>query len=508
MPKIWKSPNFLVSLRRTNIIMTTESIKILYIRCLFAALVCIYACQVEASSVGIFEKSAFTSSANISLLVQNLQTGEIIDSYRPCNVAPPASVMKLLPTATALETLGEDYQFCTYIEYSGYISDGILHGDLYVRGTGDPTLGSQKIGDSNFLNRWVKVIREAGIKQIRGQVIADMSYFDADAINPGWIWEDIGNYYAPGVYALSYMDNTMNVVLRSGPIGSIADVQYTVPKVPGIKFDNHIRCTNITHDGAYVHGAAYNYTRYLTGSVPSNQGSFGVQGDLPNPGLLLVQNLSKRLEDCGIEISAEPTYISEANGVKRTLLYTWLSPTLREIVYETNIHSNNLYAESVFRTFGTRYSIPGTIHNSADFEKDFWMRRGVEIRSARIVDGCGLAPQDAISAQTLVQLLTYMYHSANKEAFYASLPVSGKTGTLRSLLAGTELSGKVHAKSGTIAATKNFAGYIELPNGQTWVFAVMVSFGNGKSKDIQRVIGNYLLDLYKTKGQQQPTLDD
>ncbi len=454
----------------------------------------------SAESLDIFLKSPVTSTANISLLVQNLQTGELIDCYRPQNVAPPASVMKLLPTATALETLGADYRFSTYIEHSGYINGGILYGDLYVRGTGDPTLGSQKIGDRNFLNRWVKAIREAGIREIRGAVIADLSYFDADAINPGWIWEDIGNYYAPGVYALSYMDNTMNVVLRSGAVGSIAEVQYTVPEVPGVQFDNHIRCTSITHDGAYVHGAAYNYTRYLTGSVPSNQGSFGVQGDLPNPGLLLVQHLSQRLEESGVTITAEPMYISEADGKSRTLIYTWLSPTLREIIYETNIHSNNLFAESLFRTFGGRYWLPCTIHNSADFEKDYWLRRGVKIRSARIVDGCGLAPQDAVSAETLVQLLTYMYRSPNKDAFYASLPVSGQSGTLRSLLPGTELDGRVHAKSGTIAATKNFAGYIELPNGQTWVFAVMVSFGNGKSKDIQCVIGNYLLDLYKTKG--------
>ena len=454
----------------------------------------------SAESLDIFMNSPVTATANISLLVQNLQTGELIDCYRPQNVAPPASVMKLLPTATALETLGADYRFSTYIEHSGSISDGVLHGDLYVRGTGDPTLGSQKTGDRNFLTRWVKAIRDAGIREIRGAVIADLSYFDADAINPGWIWEDIGNYYAPGVYALSYMDNTMNVVLRSGAVGSIAEVQYTVPEVPGVQFDNHIRCTSITHDGAYVHGAAYNYTRYLTGSVPSNQGSFGVQGDLPNPGLLLVQHLSQRLEESGVTITAEPMYISEADGKHRTLLYTWQSPTLREIIYETNIHSNNLYAESLFRTFGGRYQLPCTIHNSADFEKDYWLRRGVKIRSARIVDGCGLAPQDAVSAETLVQLLTYMYRSPSKDAFYASLPVSGQSGTLRSLLPGTELAGRIHAKSGTIAATKNFAGYIELPNGQTWVFAVMVSFGNGKPKDIQRVIGNYLLDLYKAKG--------
>lgn len=469
---------------------------------IIGAIVCMLGSQVSAAeSISILETNPITATANISLLVQDLESGEVIDSYRAKNVAPPASVMKLLPTATALETLGADYRFSTYIEYSGTLDNGILHGDLYVRGTGDPTLGSQKVGDRGFMNKWVKAIREAGIREIHGRVVADLSYFDADAINPGWIWEDIGNYYAPGIYALSYMDNTMNVVLRSGPVGSIAEVQYTVPEVPGVQFDNHIRCTSITHDGAFVHGAAYNYTRYLTGSVPSNQGSFGVQGDLPNPGLLLVQHLSQRLEDSGIRVTAQPAYISEADGVKRTGIYTWQSAPLAEIIRETNIHSNNMYAESLFRTFGAQYTLPATIHNSSEYEKEYWLRRGVDIRSARIVDGCGLAPQDALSAETLVQLLTYMYNSANKEAFYASLPVSGESGTLRTLLPNTELSGKVHAKSGTIAATKNFAGYIELPNGRTWVFAVMVSFGNGKAKQIQKVIGDYLLDLYKSKGE-------
>lgn len=493
MPKIWNIRKYLVNLQ--------ADMKYV-LRNIVLLLLCVCTCGAYAAgSIDVFLNHPVTSSANITLLVQDLESGDIIDSYRPKNVAPPASVMKLLSTATALETLGADYRFSTYIEYSGSIRDGVLYGDLYVRGTGDPTLGSQKVGDRNFLNKWVKAIREAGIHEIRGQVIADLSYFDADAINPGWIWEDIGNYYAPGVYALSYMDNTMNIVLRSGPVGSIADVQYTVPEVPGVQFDNHIRCTSTMHDGAYVHGAAYSYTRYLTGSVPSNQGSFGVQGDLPNPGLLLVQHLSDRLESAGISVQALPNYISEADRKSRTLIYTWQSAPLSEIIWETNTHSNNLFAESIFRTFGANYTQPCTIHNSADFEIDYWSRRGVNLRSARIVDGCGLAPQDAVSAEMWVQLLTYMYRSKNRDAFYASLPVSGQSGTLRSLLPGTELDGRVHAKSGTIAATKNFAGYIELPNGKTWAFAVMVSFGNGKAKQIQKVIGDYLLDLYHKQGQ-------
>lgn len=455
------------------------------------------------SPIEVLLNNPITSSANISLLVKNLSTGEIIDSYRAENVAAPASVMKLLPTATALETLGGDYRFATYIEYTGTIENGVLHGDLYVRGTGDPTLGSQKVGDRLLFNKWTKAVLAAGIRRITGQIIADMSFFDADAVNPGWIWEDMGNYYAPGIYALSYMDNTMNIVLQSGAVGSLAQVLYTVPEVPGIKFDNHIRCTSITYDGAFVHGGPYSYTRYLTGSVPSNQGTFGVQGDLPNPGLLLVQHFANHLENAGITLDSEPTFIAENNRTQRTLLYTWLSPTLTEIINETNQHSNNLYAESLFRTFGERYGLPCTIHNASDFIKDYWQRRGVQIRTARIDDGCGLAPQDAISAQTFVDLLSYMYRSPNKDLFYASLPVSGQSGTLRSLLPHTALEGRVHAKSGTIAATKNFAGYIEMPNGDTWAFAILVNHGNGKAKQIQAVIAKYLLAL--TSGESEQT---
>ena len=90
-----------------------------------------------------------------------------------------------------------------------------------------------------------------------------------------------------------------------------------------------------------------------------------------------------------------------------------------------------------------------------------------------------------------------MSRSANKEAWMASLPVSGQTGTLKSLCANTELEGRIHAKSGTIAGTKNFAGYIDMPNGETWVFAILINSAPGKARNIQTVIQQYLLDVYR-----------
>ena len=432
----------------------------------------------------------------MSVLVQNLQTGEVIDSYRAENVVPPASVMKLLTTGAALEILGPGFRFPTILEYTGSIENGVLHGDLYIHGSCDPSLGWK--GKTAFLSQWVKAVQKAGIRKIDGAVIADMTMLDGEAQNPGWLCEDAGNYYAPGIFGLNYYGNTMNIVLKSGEVGSTATVVGTEPKIEDVYFINRIRCDKISYDGAFVSGIPYSRERYLTGSVPSNLGTFGVKGDIPNPGLLLARHLTARLREAGVEVKRDATYLPDYNPLLpgRTEIYTHYSEPLTEILKETNRNSNNLYAEALFRYLGTRYTLPGTIHNSQDLLRDYWRRRGVNIQNAIIKDGCGLAPQDAVSAKALVQLLTVMAHSPNKEAWLASLPTSGQTGTLKSLCPQTRLDGKIHAKSGTIAGTKNFAGYIDLPNGEQWVFAILINSAPGKAKNIQTVIQQYLLDVY------------
>ena len=289
----------------------------------------------------------------------------------------------------------------------------------------------------------------------------------------------------------------MNVILRSDAVGSLAKVLYTVPNVPGVEFENHVRCTQIQEDGAYIHGMPYNFKRYLVGAIPSHRGQFGVKGDLPNPGLLLAQHFTSRLRQAGITVNGEASYLSERDLLPRTVLYTHQSMSVGDIVVLTNQHSINLYAEMLYRLLGARLGTPCNLHNAEKMVRNYWRNRGVNLMGATIKDGCGLAPQNAVSPESLVDILTYMYASSNRDAFYQSLPVSGKSGTIRSLLVGTELEGRVHAKSGTIAGTKNYAGYIELPDGRRWVFAVMVSSAIGRSSEIKRVIERYLLDVYR-----------
>jgi len=435
--------------------------------------------------------------ANVSVLVTRLSNGEIIDSYRAQNTVAPASVIKLLTTATALEHWGSDHRFETQLCYSGSISQGVLHGNLYIVGKGDPTLGGQEWGGNAFLTNWVAAIRKAGIQRIEGGVIADVSYYDGDALNPGWLYEDAGNYYAPGTFAIAYLDNTLHIQLKSGAIGTTASVVKTTPNVPGLTFENHIRCSSITYDGAYVHGLPYQNCRYLTGSIPSNKGTFGVRGDLPNPGLMLAQHLTGHLRQSKIDVRDNAGYIAEADGVQRKIIYTHYSPSLASIVEKTNQQSINLNAEMLFRNLGAEQSAPGTIHQSADFIQQFWRNRGVNIYSARILDGCGLSPQNGISAESLVSLIRYMLNSKENNAFVQSLPASGQTGTLKQFLVGTELEGKVQAKSGTIKGTKNYAGLMDLNNNEQLVFAIMVNGSSSSNKQIQHAIETYLIHVYR-----------
>lgn len=450
-------------------------------------------------SVNFLTSHPLTGQANMSVLVQNLSTGEVIDSYRADKVVPPASVMKLLTTGAALDVLGPGFRFPTVLEYTGSITDGVLYGNLYIHGSCDPSLGWK--GRTAFLDKWVQAVQKAGIRSIDGAVVADMTMLDGEAQNPNWLCEDAGNYYAPGIFGLNYYGNMMNIVLQSGAPGTVAKVIKTEPDVEDVVFINRIRCDKIQYDGAFVSGLPYSHERYLTGAVPSNLGTFGVKGDLPNPGLLLARHFTARLREAGVAVKREATFEADYNPLtpSRKELYVHYSEPLSEIIKETNMNSNNLYAESLFRYLGTRYTLPGTIHNSQELLRNYWRRRGVAIQNAIIKDGCGLAPQEAISAQAFVQLLTVMKSSENADAWMASLPVSGQSGTLKSLCPKTELEGRIHAKSGTIAGTKNFAGYIDMPNGDTWVFAILINSAPGKAKNIQTVIQQYLLDLVKSE---------
>ena len=443
-----------------------------------------------------FINNPVMENAGISLLVKNLATNKIIYQFRPKNSAIPASTMKLITTATALELLGPGFCFQTKLEFDGTInSKGILNGNLYIRGGGDPTLGSEHMGDKAFLNKWVEEVKRAGIKKIVGQVIADGTLYDNQGVNPKWTWDDIGNYYAAGAYGISYMDNTFQLVLRSGSEGTTPEILRVIPEISALTFENHLTSTTIAFDSAYFYGAPHSYLRSIHGEIPANRMEYIIKGGIPNPGLLLAEHFQSKLVESGILISELPTDVVTKRADRKVILVQE-SPALSEIIKETNIHSNNGYAEQIFRYLALQKSTIASSTRAVEVVRAFWKSKGLPIEQLFNYDGCGLSPMDAVSSQFLTDLLVYMHtKSPNKTAFFNSLPVSGKSGTLTYFLQKTPLQGKVHAKSGTITGVKSYAGYIER-NNNTYVFAILVNHADGTSKVVTRKIENFLLSVF------------
>jgi D-alanyl-D-alanine carboxypeptidase/D-alanyl-D-alanine-endopeptidase (penicillin-binding protein 4) len=446
--------------------------------------------------VDSFVNNELLENASISLLVKDMTNNQTIYDYRSKTSIVPASTLKLVTTATALELLGPDFCFETKLEIDGTIgTDSILTGNLFIHGGGDPTLGSNCFENNEFLDKWVEMVKKAGIKMIKGRVIADASLFDDEGVNPKWTWEDIGNYYAAGAYGIAYLDNTLRITLRSDILGYKPEIVKITPEIPGLSIDNQLLSTNITYDSAYFYGAPHSNNRSIYGEIPAFRTAFIVKGDIPNPGLLLAQHFNEKLEKAGITISIPPTD-NVSVTTKREVIYTHLSPSLSEIVTEINIHSNNLYAEHLFKYLALKNNKKATSNGAIQVVKSFWKSKGLPVDQLFMYDGSGLSPVNAVSANFFVDLLLYMNtKSNNKDAFFNSLPVAGESGTLSSLLKNTPLQGKVHAKSGTISRVKCYAGYVDA-NDKKYVFALMVNNANGNSKAVTKKIEKFLLSTF------------
>jgi len=445
--------------------------------------------------VGDFVNNKLLVNANISLLVKDLNSGKTLYDFRSKNSTVPASTMKLVTTATALELLGPDFHFETKLEIDGKIDNqGVLNGNLIIRGGGDPTLGSEKLGDPDFLNKWILEVKKAGISKIKGQIIADAGLYNEEGVNPFWTWEDIGNYYAAGVYGISYLDNSCRVFFRSGNVGTTPEIIRINPVIPGLTFENHLLSTKIGFDSCYFYGAPHLNLRSIYGEIPANRVEFSVKCDIPNPALLLAQDLTKVLIENKIDVVGQASDIVPAKYTSK-IIFSHLSPPLSEIVKETNIKSNNHYAEQIFRYLALKDNSIASTAGAIKVIKSFWNSKGLDVDQLYQYDGCGLSPLDAVSAEFFVDLLTYMRtKSQNKEVFFNSLPVSGETGTLVDFLSKSTLQGKVHAKSGTIARVKCYAGFIDI-KGKNYVFAVMVNNANGNSKAVTKKIEDFLLKI-------------
>lgn len=454
-------------------------------------------------------QAPYMRGASFSLVVKDVQEGRTVYCYDTDRLQSPASVLKTVATATALEILGEDYRYPTTLEYDGILESGTLEGNLYIKGSGDPSLGSSHFapGQNKFLSTWIAALQKAGIKHITGSVISDESIFDTEGVSIKWLREDMGNYYAPGSYGISIFDNMYKLSLQTGAAGTRPVLKGTEPDIPFIRFKNYLKAAPVSSDSAYIIGAPLDDVRYLYGVLPANREAYVLKGDIPDPALYLARYLTDQLQQKGIRVDGSPSCYRievEENRWKkgeRKEIVTTYSPTLREIASVCNHVSHNLYADALVKTVGLQYKprrneMISSFGRGVQVVKEYWEKKGLDVFPLRMNDGSGLAPADKVSAGFMGELLVYMAtESAVSDAFIASLPQAGIEGSVRNFLKGSKLQGKAHLKSGGITGVRSYAGYIT-KDGKTYAVAV---FSNNYSCPMSRMTGaleKLLLQLF------------
>lgn len=434
------------------------------------------------------ESATFTASLGLCFIPLDAEP-DAAAGYQLDTGLIPASTMKAITTATALELLGADFQFETNLEIAGTLDEeGTLAGDLIVRGGGDPTLGSSNIAAT--FSRWRAALSEAGIKKIEGSIIGDASLFGTRMVPDSWQWNDFGNYYGSGASGLTFHQNQFYCSFRTPKVGGRAPLIGTDPKLPEVEFVNEMRVGSPgSGDNGYIYGAPYGKVYYLRGTVPAGSGSFTIKGSLPDPAFFCARAFSKYLVDGGMIVTGEPTTIrrlaiEDKSVAARKIIHTESSDSLGALMVLTNQKSNNLRADCMHRMIGWKASKEATIKASSEATRKHWAAKGVDMRGFYMDDGCGLSRANTVTPRQMAMIL---YHAAKGEefdVFYRSLPVSGRSGTLRSMGRGSSSEGRIVAKSGTIGRVRNYAGYVNARSGKRYAFALFV---NNYSGDLSTV---------------------
>ena len=179
--------------------------------------------------------------ASVGVYAVHAETGEVLVDEGSALSLLPASCLKVVTTGAALHLLGPEYRFETVLEYDGFIDKAqILHGNLYIRGGGDPCLGSWRF-PKDPIQEWVEAVKTVGLRGIQGKVIGDASRWETALAVPSWTWEDLGNYYGAGAGALSFHENSYALFFKPGEkVGDLAPLLRTEPQV-SIIFHNEVR---------------------------------------------------------------------------------------------------------------------------------------------------------------------------------------------------------------------------------------------------------------------------
>ena len=421
------------------------------------------------------------------LLIVNASSGEILYQKNADKYFVPASNMKLLTTALALDTLGPDYRFRTTLETNGTLSqEGRLSGDLILVGRGDPNISNRKFPfdtKEEFDGPPDKVLAELadaavahGLKEITGDVVGDDSYFPRERYPDGWEIDDIVWEYGAAVSAIVVDDNAVTVTLAPGekagaPVQVSVDPpaqEFTVKSevtTIGAKEKPDLRLTR-EPGGDSVH---------ISGGLPAKSAPRKLILAIQEPAQHAAALLAHLLAERGVKVEGKIRAQHDPDPVEapRTVLAEHLSIPLADSVKLVNKISQNLHTEVLLRAAARQSGRWSEPEDLTKFPEGFYAKIGIPAGDVVQTDGSGLSRHDLVTPRAFVTLLQSAQKQSWFPAYYASLPVAGVDGTLNERMKSAEISGRIHAKTGSVAHVRTLSGYAETPSGRRLIFSFL-----------------------------------
>lgn len=457
-----------------------------------AASVAPAAAPISAALDSIFDDTLF-ANAHWGVLVRSMETGETVYARNAARMFVPASNMKIVTAAAALEALGPDYRYRTAVAATGPVRGGVLTGDLLVVGGGDPTISERFHGDVRTVFRaWADSLRAHGVTRVTGAVIGNDDVFDDLPLGRGWAWDDAGDSYSAEIGGLEL--NEGFVTVRVAPVPGQRAAAVTTRPVS----DEWVPVL-----GTVWMGPADSSARVRVGRADTLSGVL-VSGTLPTDTTVVEEEVAVRnntrffasvlrqaLLEAGIGIGGGSLDADDdpARGkpARHTVLFTHTSPPLREILVGFMKPSQNQIGEMLLKTLGREHRGMGSAAAGAAVVDSLARAWGMPPRLLSQADGSGLSRYNLVAPAFLVALLEREARSPHAAVFYDALPVAGRDGTLAGRMRGTPAEGNVHAKTGTLSGVRSLSGYFTTAAGERMVFSMIANHHTVTSRDVDRV---------------------
>jgi len=454
-------------------------------------------------AINSLANSADMQFASISFCAIDMDKNQVLAEHNPDMSLPTASSMKAITTGTALAILGADFKFETHIEYDGQIKDGVLYGNIYFTGGGDPSLGSPYmegvVSPDALAAEIAQALKKAGIKNIKGNIVGDGSYYEVASTVPTWQWMDTGNHYGAGVMGLNFHDNLYFMGLeQTATLGAEPKIKEIRPEQPNLKFFNELTSAGKnTGDNAYIYAAPYGSEAWVRGTIPVGTGIFRIKGAVTDPELFAANWLCQSLKTLGFSISGKAAAQRLiANKTQRKRIHTHFSPSLSAIIKHTNELSRNMYCESFVKMIGKKLKNEGAQEAGIAAVNEFWKGRGIETRGFFMEDGSGLSARNGVTSKTMAQMMRKMFvDSKSFPNFHNLLAISGETGNFKYMGKNTLLQGNLHGKGGTMTRIRSYTGFITTRSKRKVAFAVIVNNFSCSGQAIRESLENLMLSI-------------